>query len=138
MYTANTPAPTVVVYQVHILRYRICISSGTAVYNQYERRRASDGGRAMYVHRNTAYVPGAALLLLLSAFVCRFFLSNRGRAALGRFGPGSRRGCVGMGTDKGKPALSRRADPRSSRHERKRLGEPLLLYVHTANASAAV
>ena len=25
---------------------------------------ASDGGRAMYVHRNTAYVPGAALLLL--------------------------------------------------------------------------
>ena len=73
MYTANTPAPTVVVYQVHILRYRICISSGTAVYNQYERRRASDGGRAMYVHRNTA-IPGAAwLLLLLSAlYVCRF------------------------------------------------------------------
>ena len=92
----------------------------------------------MYVHRNTAYVPGAALLLLLSAFVCRFFLSNRGRAALGRFGPGSRRGCVGMGTDKGKPALSRRADPRSSRHERKRLGEPVLLYMYTKNTVAAV
>ena len=91
----------------------------------------------MYVHRNTAYVPGAALLLLLSAFVCRFFLSNRGRAALGRFGPGSRRGYVSTGTDKGKTALSRRADPRSSRHERQRLGEPVLLHVHTANTSAA-
>ena len=29
-----------------------------------------------------------------------------GRAALGRFGPGSRRGCVGMGADKGKPACA--------------------------------
>ena len=42
-----------------------------------------------------------------------------GRAALGRFGPGSRRGCVGTGADKGKPALSRRAGARSSRYERK-------------------
>ena len=41
------------------------------------------------------------------------------------------RGYVGMGTDKGKPPLSHRADPRSSRHERKRLVEPLLLYEHT-------
>ena len=33
----------------------------------------------------------------------------RGRAALRSFGPVSRRGYVGMGADKGKPALSRRA-----------------------------
>ena len=45
-----------------------------------------------------------------------------GRAALSRFGPGSRRGCVGMGADKSKPSLSRRAGARSSRQERKRLG----------------
>ena len=62
MYTANTPVP-IVVYQVHIIRYKICISSGTAVYNQYERRQASN------VHRNTAYVPGAALLLLSSSLL---------------------------------------------------------------------
>ena len=42
----------------------IYISFVTAVYNQYERRRASDGERAMFVHRSTAYVAGAALLLL--------------------------------------------------------------------------
>ena len=30
----------------------------------------------------------------------------RGRAALGRFGPGSQRGCVGMSADKGKPACA--------------------------------
>lgn len=43
-----------------------------------------------------------------------------GRApALGRLGPGSRRGCVGRGPDKGKPALSRRRGVRSSGHERK-------------------
>ena len=29
-----------------------------------------------------------------------------GRAALGRFGPGSRRGCVGVDVDKGKPACA--------------------------------
>ena len=65
IYTPDTPVLTVV-YQVHILRYRIyiCISFVTAVYNQYERRRASDGERAMFVHRSTAYVAGAALLLL--------------------------------------------------------------------------
>ena len=32
----------------------VTVESGTAVYNQRERRRASDGGRAMYVHSNTA------------------------------------------------------------------------------------
>ena len=68
MYTLNTPVPRVV-YQIYIFRYKICISSGTAVYNQYERRRASDGGRAIYVHRNTAHVPGAALLLLSALYV---------------------------------------------------------------------
>ena len=36
--------------------YMMYINSGTAVYNQHERWRASDGGRAtyMYVHSNTA------------------------------------------------------------------------------------
>ena len=63
--------------------------------------------------------------------VCRFFITsnlcgNRGHAALGRFGPGSRRGYVGMGADKGNPSLSRRAGQRSSRHERKRLDEAVL------------
>ena len=32
----------------------------------------SDGWRAVFVHRNTAYVPGAALLLLLSALYIDF------------------------------------------------------------------
>ena len=45
-----------------------------------------------------------------------------GRAALGRYWRGSRRGFVSMGADNGKPALSRRASACSSRHERKRLG----------------
>ena len=45
-----------------------------------------------------------------------------GRAALGRFRPGFRRGFVGMGADKGKPALSRLASAGSSTHERKHLG----------------
>ena len=52
------------------------------------------------------------------------------RAALGRFGPGSHREYVVVGADKGKPALSRRAGARSSRHERKRLGvgEPVTFH----------
>ena len=99
----------------------------------------------MYVHRNMAYVPCGALLslFLLSALYVDFFITsdqcgNPGRAAVGRFDPGYCRGSVGMGTDKGKPALSRRADPRSPpRHERKRLAAPDLLYVHTANRAAA-
>ena len=71
MDTTNTPVPAVV-YQVHILRYTgyVNVSSGTAVYNQHERRRASDGGRAMYVHRNKACVPVAALLLVVVVVVC--------------------------------------------------------------------
>ena len=56
--------------------------------------------------------------------VCRFsIISDQcwvcGRAAMGRFGPGTRRGYVGMGADKGNPALSRRGGARSSGHERK-------------------
>ena len=75
MYTTNTPVSSVV-YQVHILRYRICIRSGTAVYNQH----TSDGGRAtgqaMYGYRNTAYAPGAALILLwLSALYVDFLIT---------------------------------------------------------------
>ena len=71
MDTTNTPVPAVV-YQVHILRYTgyVNVSSGTAVYNQHERRRASDGGRAMYVRRNKACVPVAALLLVVVVVVC--------------------------------------------------------------------
>ena len=40
-------------------------------------------------------------------------------------------GFVGMGADKGKPALSRRAGACSSKHERKRLGvgEPVSLFL---------
>ena len=66
------------IHQVHILRcmIRTSITSGTAVYNQHKRWRASYGGRAIYVHRNTANIPGAALLLLLMCHVvgvvCRF------------------------------------------------------------------
>ena len=66
--------------------------------------------------------------------VCRFLITsnlcgNRGRAALGCFGPGSRRGYVGMCAGKGNPALSRRAGQHSSRHERKRLDEAVLLFL---------
>ena len=57
------------------------------------------------------------------------YCGNRGRAALGRFGPGSRRGYVGMSADNGNSALSRGAGPHSSRHKRKRLGEPVLLFL---------
>ena len=50
---------------------------------------------------------------------------------MGRFGPGSRCGYVGVGADKGKPALSRHTGVRSSRRERKRLGvgEPVFIYL---------
>ena len=54
---------------------------------------------------------------------------NKGFAGVGCFGPGSRRGYVGMGEDKGKPAFSHRAGPRSSRHEQKRLDDPVLLFL---------
>ena len=47
----------------------------------------------------------------------------------GAFRPRISRGYVGMGTDKGKTALPRRTGPRSSRHERNRLGEPVLLFL---------
>ena len=43
MYTANTPVLAVVCQvRAYSSIYRICISSGTAVYNQQERRRAND------------------------------------------------------------------------------------------------
>ena len=42
---------------------------------------------------------------------------DRGRAALGRFGPGSRRGYVGMGTDKRKPAPAARTRARRGTSE---------------------
>ena len=48
---------------------------------------------------------------------------------LGRFGPGFRRGCVRRGAQEVNPAVSRRAGPRSARNERKRLGEPVLLFL---------
>ena len=76
MYTANTPVPTVVC-RVHISRCRVCISSGATVFNQHKRRRASYGGRAIYEHRKTAYVPGDALLLMCHVgVICRFFLTS--------------------------------------------------------------
>ena len=36
---------------------------------------------------------------------------------------------MGVGADKGKPAIGRRAGSRSSRHERKRLREPVFLFL---------
>ena len=65
----------------------------------------------------------------VASFITSDECRNRGRAALGRFGPGFHRGYVGTGADKGNPALSRRAGPRSLRHEGKRLGEPVLLFL---------
>ena len=49
--------------------------------------------------------------------------------ALGRFGPRFRRGCVRRGAQGVNPAVSRRAGPNSARNERKRLGEPVLLFL---------
>ena len=49
--------------------------------------------------------------------------------ALGRFGPGFHRGCVRRGAQGVNPAVSRRAGPSSARNERKRLGEPVLLFL---------
>ena len=50
--------------------------------------------------------------------------------ALGRFGPGCRRGCVRQGAlecTRGESGRLGRAGPSSARNERKRLGEPVLL-----------
>ena len=48
---------------------KVRVVSGSVMYNQHERRRAGDGRRAMYIHRNTTYVPGAALLLMCDVFL---------------------------------------------------------------------
>ena len=61
----------------HFSNYMISINSRIAVYNQHERRRASDGGRAMYSYRNTAYVPGAAFDVVFVGVVFRFFYHFR-------------------------------------------------------------
>ena len=50
--------------------------------------------------------------MFVGVVVGRFFIASdkcgtRGRAALGRFGPGSHRGYVGMGAHKRNSALSR-------------------------------
>ena len=61
--------------------------------------------------------------MFVGVVVGRFFIASdkcgtRGRAALGNLGPGSRRGYVGMGTDNGNPAPSRRTGTRSSMQTR--------------------
>ena len=73
----------------------------------------------------------------MSIFYNFRFVWESGARRPGRFVPASCRGNVGMGTVKGKPALSRRAYTRSSNHERQRLGEPVLLNVHTAKNSSS-
>ena len=78
----------------------------------------------VYIKRKSVVV--SAVDVVDVAGVCRFvFLCINvgvwGRAPLGLFGPGSRRGCVGTGALKDIPALSRGAGALSSRHERKRL-----------------
>ena len=72
MYTANTRV-SLVVYKVHIVRYRIYVSFLVLLCTT----NTSDGGRAMYVHRDTAYqvCTWCCFVFVFVGVVCRFFLS---------------------------------------------------------------